>query len=41
MSLDPTLANYEENHGFISKEHYLYWYETFWETESKTMRLYA
>ena len=32
---------YIYNHGFITKEYYLDWYEAFWEAQRKAMRTYA
>ena len=37
----PTSANLGNDHGFIIKEYYLHWGETFWEAQSKAMRAYA
>ena len=28
--MSPTLVNLVEDHGFISEEYYLHWYEAFW-----------
>ena len=42
MGVSPTLVNLVEDHGFISEEYYLNWYETFrGEAQSKVMRAYA
>ena len=35
------VANLVNDHGFIINKYYLYWYEVFWETQSKPMRAYA
>ena len=37
----PTSTNLGNDHGFIIKEYYLHWYETFGEAQSKAMRAYA
>ena len=34
--MSPTLVNLVENHGFISEEYYLYWYEAFWESPKQS-----
>ena len=35
------LVNLVEDHGFISEEYYLHWYETSWEAQNKAMRAYT
>ena len=36
--MNPTLVNLVEDHGFISEEYYLHWYEAFWKAQSKPMK---
>ena len=37
--MSPTLVNLVEDHG--GEEYYLYWYDAFWEAQSKAMRAWT
>ena len=41
LGVNPTLANLENDHGFISKGTHLHGYEAFWEAQNKAMRAYV
>ena len=36
LGVSPTLVNLVEDHGFISEEYYLHWYEVFWGTSKQS-----
>ena len=41
MKVPACIGYLGDDHGFIIKEYYLHWYETFWEAQSKITRVYV